>query len=110
MAMAHSSSADQVIFEKARDSEPFLSPIERGKVALESSTGDDVVKIDEVGAWATCSRLVVIFPPYVVAFRMRAPSSRPQLSSCMAQYCGNIGRGQIQLLAMSCSQTNEREG
>ena len=69
-AMRAQFTADQVIFRKGETANRFYL-IERGKVALESSTGDDVVKIDEVGAgdllgWSW------IFPPYVWHFDARA--------------------------------------
>ena len=62
--------AGQVIFRKGETANRFYL-IERGKVALESSTGDRVVKIDEVGdgdllGWSW------IFPPYVWHFDARA--------------------------------------
>ena len=69
-AMRAQFTADQVIFRKGEAANRFYL-IERGKVALESSTGDDVVRIDEVGAgdllgWSW------IFPPYVWHFDARA--------------------------------------
>jgi CRP-like cAMP-binding protein len=41
--------ADQIIFREGETANRFYL-IESGKVALESSTGDEVVRIDEVGA------------------------------------------------------------
>jgi CRP/FNR family cyclic AMP-dependent transcriptional regulator len=69
-AMRSRFAGGQVIFRKGETANRFYL-IERGKVALESSTGDEVVKIDEVGAgdllgWSW------IFPPYVWHFDARA--------------------------------------
>jgi CRP/FNR family cyclic AMP-dependent transcriptional regulator len=69
-AMRSQFKAGQVIFQKGETANRFYL-IERGKVALESSTGDDVVRIDEVGpgdllGWSW------IFPPYVWHFDARA--------------------------------------
>jgi CRP/FNR family cyclic AMP-dependent transcriptional regulator len=69
-AMRSQFTAGQVIFRKGETANRFYL-IERGKVALESSTGGEVVKIDEVGAgdllgWSW------IFPPYVWHFDARA--------------------------------------
>ena len=69
-AMRAQFTADQVIFRKGETANRFYL-IERGKVALESSVSDQVVKIDEVGAgdllgWSW------IFPPYVWHFDARA--------------------------------------
>jgi len=60
----------QVIFAKGETANRFYL-IERGKVALESSAGDDVVRIGEVGpgdllGWSW------IFPPYRWHFDARA--------------------------------------
>jgi CRP/FNR family cyclic AMP-dependent transcriptional regulator len=62
--------SDQVIFRKGESASRFYL-ISCGKVALESSTGDDLIRIDEVGAgdllgWSW------IFPPYVWHFDARA--------------------------------------
>ena len=62
--------AGQVIFEKGETANRFYL-IESGRVALESSTLGEVVRIDEVGAgdllgWSW------IFPPYVWHFDARA--------------------------------------
>lgn len=69
-AMRSQFTAGQVIFRKGETANRFYL-IERGKVALESSAGDEVVKIDEIGAgdllgWSW------IFPPYVWHFDARA--------------------------------------
>ncbi len=69
-AMRSEFKAGQVIFRKGETANRFYL-ITRGKVALESSTGDCVVKIDEVGAgdllgWSW------IFPPYIWHFDARA--------------------------------------
>ena len=69
-AMRSEFAAGQFIFRKGKTANRFYL-IARGKVALESSTGDEVVKIDEVGAgdllgWSW------IFPPYVWHFDARA--------------------------------------
>jgi CRP/FNR family cyclic AMP-dependent transcriptional regulator len=68
-AMRSQFSVGQVIFRKGETANRFYL-IERGKVALESSTGDEVVRIDEVGSgdllgWSW------IFPPYVWHFDAR---------------------------------------
>jgi CRP/FNR family cyclic AMP-dependent transcriptional regulator len=70
VAMRSHFTTGQVIFRKGETANRFYL-IERGKVALESSTSDEVVKIDEVGAgdllgWSW------IFPPYVWHFDARA--------------------------------------
>jgi CRP/FNR family cyclic AMP-dependent transcriptional regulator len=62
--------AGQVIFRKGEAANRFYL-IEYGKVALESSAHDEVVRIDEVGAgdllgWSW------IFPPYIWHFDARA--------------------------------------
>jgi CRP/FNR family transcriptional regulator, cyclic AMP receptor protein len=62
--------AGQIIFQKGETANRFYL-IERGRVALESSTGDEVVRIDEVVpgdllGWSW------IFPPYVWHFDARA--------------------------------------
>jgi CRP/FNR family cyclic AMP-dependent transcriptional regulator len=69
-AMRSQFTAGQVIFEKGETANRFYL-IERGRVALESSTLGEVVRIDEVGAgdllgWSW------IFPPYVWHFDARA--------------------------------------
>jgi CRP/FNR family transcriptional regulator, cyclic AMP receptor protein len=69
-AMRSEFATGQFIFRKGETANRFYL-IARGKVALESSTGDEVVKIDEVGAgdllgWSW------IFPPYVWHFDARA--------------------------------------
>jgi CRP-like cAMP-binding protein len=48
-AMRSQFAAGQVIFQKGEPANRFYL-IQRGRVTLESSTGDDVVRIDEVGA------------------------------------------------------------
>jgi CRP/FNR family transcriptional regulator, cyclic AMP receptor protein len=69
-AMRSQFTAGQVIFEKGETANRFYL-IERGRVALESSTLGEVVRIDEVGpgdllGWSW------IFPPYVWHFDARA--------------------------------------
>ena len=69
-AMRSQFTAGEIIFRKGETANRFYL-VERGKVALESSTGDEVVKIDEVGpgdllGWSW------IFPPYVWHFDARA--------------------------------------
>jgi CRP-like cAMP-binding protein len=82
--------AGQVIFQKGETANRFYL-IECGRVALESSTGDEVVRIDEVGAgdllgWSW------IFPPYVWHFDARAiePTTAIFLyGTILRQYCDN---------------------
>jgi CRP/FNR family cyclic AMP-dependent transcriptional regulator len=62
--------AGQVIFQKGETANRFYL-IESGRVALESTAGDKVVRVDEVGpgdllGWSW------IFPPYVWHFDARA--------------------------------------
>lgn len=69
-AMRSQFTAGEIIFRKGETANRFYL-VERGKVALESSAGDEVVKIDEVGpgdllGWSW------IFPPYVWHFDARA--------------------------------------
>ena len=69
-AMRSQFTAGQVIFQKGETANRFYL-IERGRVALESSAGDEVVRVDEVGpgdllGWSW------IFPPYVWHFDARA--------------------------------------
>jgi CRP/FNR family transcriptional regulator, cyclic AMP receptor protein len=69
-AMRSQFTAGQVIFRKGETANRFYL-IERGKVALESSVSDEIVRIDEVGTgdllgWSW------IFPPYVWHFDARA--------------------------------------
>ena len=69
-AMRSQFTAGQVIFQKGETANRFYL-IERGRVALESSTGGEVIRIEEVGAgdllgWSW------IFPPYVWHFDARA--------------------------------------
>src|SRR6266496_1354513 len=86
-AMRSQFAAGQVIFQKGETANRFYL-IQRGRVALESSTGDDVVRIDEVGAgdllgWSW------IFPPYVWHFDARAiePTTAIFLYGTMRDYC-----------------------
>ena len=80
--------AGQVIFRKGETANRFYL-IERGKVALESSVGDEVVKIDEVGSgdllgWSW------IFPPYVWHFDARAIESTTAIflyGTILREYC-----------------------
>jgi CRP/FNR family cyclic AMP-dependent transcriptional regulator len=62
--------AGEVVFQKGETANRFYL-IERGRVALESSTGNEAVRVDEVGpgdllGWSW------IFPPYVWHFDARA--------------------------------------
>lgn len=87
-AMQAQFKAGQVIFRKGETANRFYL-IERGKVALESSTGGESVAIDEVGAgdllgWSW------IFPPYIWHFDARAiePTSAIFLyGTIMREYC-----------------------
>ena len=87
-AMRSQFSAGQVIFQKGETAKRFYL-IERGKVALESSTGDKVIEIDQVGAgdllgWSW------IFPPYVWHFDARAiePTTAIVLhGTILREYC-----------------------
>jgi CRP/FNR family transcriptional regulator, cyclic AMP receptor protein len=69
-AMRSQFAAGHIIFRKGETANRFYL-IERGKVALESSSGGAVVRIDEVGSgdllgWSW------IFPPYIWHFDARA--------------------------------------
>ena len=87
-AMRAQFTTDQVIFRKGETANRFYL-IERGKVALESSVGDKVVKIDEVGAgdllgWSW------IFPPYVWHFDARAMEPTTAIflyGTILREYC-----------------------
>ena len=87
-AMRSQFAAGQVIFRKGETANRFYL-IERGKVALESSAGDDVVRIDEVGAgdllgWSW------IFPPYVWHFDARATEPTTAIflyGTILREYC-----------------------
>jgi CRP-like cAMP-binding protein len=89
-AMRSQFAAGQVIFQKGETANRFYL-IQRGRVALESSTGDEVVRIDEVGpgdllGWSW------IFPPYVWHFDARAiePTTAIFLYGTMLrEYCEN---------------------
>jgi CRP/FNR family transcriptional regulator, cyclic AMP receptor protein len=89
-AMRSEFTAGQVIFQKGETANRFYL-IERGRVALESSTGSEAVRIDEVGAgdllgWSW------IFPPYVWHFDARAiePTAAIFLYGTMLrEYCEN---------------------
>jgi CRP/FNR family cyclic AMP-dependent transcriptional regulator len=89
-AMRSQFAAGQVIFQKGEPANRFYL-IQRGRVTLESSTGDDVVRIDEVGAgdllgWSW------IFPPYMWHFDARAiePTTAIFLYGTMLrEYCEN---------------------
>jgi CRP/FNR family cyclic AMP-dependent transcriptional regulator len=80
----------QVIFRKGETANRFYL-IERGSVALESSTSDDVVRIDQAGpgdllGWSW------IFPPYVWHFDARAiePTTAIFLyGTILREYCEN---------------------
>jgi CRP/FNR family transcriptional regulator, cyclic AMP receptor protein len=87
-AMRSQFTAGQLIFRKGETANRFYL-IERGKVALESSVGDVVVQIDEVGAgdllgWSW------IFPPYVWHFDARAIESTTAIffyGTILREYC-----------------------
>jgi CRP/FNR family cyclic AMP-dependent transcriptional regulator len=87
-AMRSQFPSDQVIFRKGETANRFYL-IEQGKVALESSAGDDVVRIGEVGpgdllGWSW------IFPPYLWHFDARAiePTTAIFLyGTILRQYC-----------------------
>ena len=89
-AMRSQFAAGQVIFQKGETANRFYL-IERGRVALESSTLGEVVRIDEVGAgdllgWSW------IFPPYVWHFDARAiePTTAIFLyGTILREYCEN---------------------
>ena len=82
--------AGQVIFQKGETANRFYL-IERGRVALESSTGGEVVRIDEVGpgdllGWSW------IFPPYVWHFDARAIEATTAIflyGTILRDYCEN---------------------
>ena len=79
---------DQVIFRKGETANRFYL-IEHGKVALESSNGDEVIRIDEVGSgdllgWSW------IFPPYVWHFDARAVEPTTAIflyGTILREYC-----------------------
>jgi CRP/FNR family transcriptional regulator, cyclic AMP receptor protein len=87
-AMRSQFTAGQVIFRKGETASRFYL-IERGRVALESSTRDEVVRIEELSAgnllgWSW------IFPPYVWHFDARAiePTTAILLHGTMLrEYC-----------------------
>ena len=89
-AMRSQFTAGQVIFQKGETANRFYL-IERGKVVLESSTGDEVVRIDEVGpgdllGWSW------IFPPYVWHFDARAIEPTRAIflyGTILREYCEN---------------------
>ena len=86
-AMRCQFSAGEVIFRKGDTANRFYL-IERGKVALESSAGGQVVRIDEISSgdllgWSW------IFPPYVWHFDARAiePTKAIFLYGILRDYC-----------------------
>ena len=89
-AMRSQFTAGQIIFQKGETANRFYL-IERGRVVLESSMGDDVIRIDEVGpgdllGWSW------IFPPYVWHFDARAiePTTAIFLyGTILREYCDN---------------------
>jgi CRP/FNR family transcriptional regulator, cyclic AMP receptor protein len=89
-AMRSQFTGGQVIFQKGENANRFYL-IESGKVALESSIGDEVVRIDEVGAgdllgWSW------IFPPYVWHFDARAIEPTRAIflyGTILREYCEN---------------------
>jgi CRP/FNR family transcriptional regulator, cyclic AMP receptor protein len=89
-AMRAQFTAGQVIFQKGETANRFYL-IESGRVALESSTGGEVVRIDEVGAgdllgWSW------IFPPYVWHFDARAIKATAAIflyGTILREYCEN---------------------
>jgi CRP/FNR family transcriptional regulator, cyclic AMP receptor protein len=80
----------QIIFQKGETANRFYL-IERGRVALESSIDDEVIRIDEIGpgdllGWSW------IFPPYVWHFDARAiePTTAIFLyGTILREYCEN---------------------
>ena len=79
--------AGQVIFRKGDPANRFYL-IERGKVALESSAGDQAIRIEEVESgdllgWSW------IFPPFVWHFDARAiePTTAIFLYGILREYC-----------------------
>ena len=80
--------AGQVIFRKGETANRFYL-IESGKVALESSAGDQVIRIGEVGAgdllgWSW------IFPPYLWHFDARAVEPTTAIflyGTILREYC-----------------------
>jgi CRP/FNR family cyclic AMP-dependent transcriptional regulator len=79
--------AGQVIFRKGDTANRFYL-IERGKVALESSAGDQAIRIEEVGGgdllgWSW------IFPPFIWHFDARAiePTTAIFLYGILREYC-----------------------
>jgi CRP/FNR family transcriptional regulator, cyclic AMP receptor protein len=87
-AMRSQFTTGQVIFRKGETANRFYL-IERGKVALESSAGNDVVTIGEVGpgdllGWSW------IFPPYLWHFDARAVEPTTAIfmyGTILRQYC-----------------------
>ena len=87
-AMRSKFTAGQMIFRKGETANRFYL-IETGKVALESSTGDSAVRIDEVGpgdllGWSW------IFPPYVWHFDARAVEPTTAIflyGTILREYC-----------------------
>lgn len=87
-AMRAQFTAGQVIFRKGETANRFYL-IESGKVALESSAGDQVVRIGEVGAgdllgWSW------IFPPYLWHFDARAVEPTTAIflyGTILREYC-----------------------
>ena len=87
-AMRAQFTAGQVIFRKGETANRFYL-IESGKVALESSAGNEVVRIGEVGAgdllgWSW------IFPPYLWHFDARAVEPTTAIflyGTILREYC-----------------------
>ena len=87
-AMRAQFTAGQVIFRKGETANRFYL-IESGRVALESSAGDQVVRIGEVGAgdllgWSW------IFPPYLWHFDARAVEPTTAIflyGTILREYC-----------------------
>jgi CRP/FNR family transcriptional regulator, cyclic AMP receptor protein len=83
---AANSGPDRLFFGRATANRFYL--IERGKVALESSAGDQAIRIEEVGGgdllgWSW------IFPPFVWHFDARAiePTTAIFLYGILREYC-----------------------
>jgi CRP/FNR family transcriptional regulator, cyclic AMP receptor protein len=87
-AMRAQFTAGQVIFRKGETANRFYL-IEHGKVALESSVGDEVIRIGEVGpgdllGWSW------IFPPYLWHFDARAVEPTTAIflyGTILREYC-----------------------
>jgi CRP-like cAMP-binding protein len=89
-AMRSEFKTGDVIFRKGETANRFYL-IERGKVVLESTSGDQVVTIDEIGpgdllGWSW------IFPPYIWHFDARAAEPTRAIflyGTILREYCEN---------------------